>query len=470
MNFREQFMKIHFSDLWRWDGNIDRAQYLFFGLILFGIKFGLDWIIASFFFNSSWSIFDYAREGGLLAFPSNRTATQLLVLLAISIPFLWSGVVLTIRRLRSAGLWPGLVILFVAPVIKLLLFALLCLLPPRELRSARPHGTVRPRDFLEKIIPRHPVGNAAVAVFFTLLLTLAAVWFGTTVLKDYGWALFVGLPFWLGFISTLIFCFHQPRRLGGCLQVSLCTILFAGAGLLLIGFEGMICIIMAAPLAIIMAVIGGLAAYAIQKGWRWRNDSSNLFCVAILWTPLMMGLEHYEKPAPPLLEIKTSVEVNASPEKVWRNVVSFSDLPPAKEWLFRLGVAYPVRAEIQGRGRGAVRYCNFSTGSFVEPIEIWDEPRELEFSVSENPPAMEELTFYKGLHPPHLDGYLVSKRGRFRLVALPNNRTRLEGTTWYQHNLWPSRYWQIWSDHIIHRIHLRVLNHVKLLSESAEKP
>ena len=32
-------------------------------------------------------------------------------------------------------------------------------------------------------------------------------------------------------------------------------------------------------------------------------------------------------------------------------------------------------------------------------------------------------------------------------------------------NLWPSDYWRVWSDHIIHTIHLRVLNHVKQLSE-----
>ena len=44
----------------------------------------------------------------------------------------------------------------------------------------------------------------------------------------------------------------------------------------------------------------------------------------------------------------------------------------------------------------------------------------------------------------------------------------LEGTTWYYHRLWPARYWQVWSDYIIHTIHLRVLHHVKKLSERPE--
>ena len=41
----------------------------------------------------------------------------------------------------------------------------------------------------------------------------------------------------------------------------------------------------------------------------------------------------------------------------------------------------------------------------------------------------------------------------------------LTGSTWYQHHLWPADYWRLWSDAIIHRIHLRVLRHIKVLSE-----
>ena len=119
-----------------------------------------------------------------------------------------------------------------------------------------------------------------------------------------------------------------------------------------------------------------------------------------------------------------------------------------------------------GSGPGAVRHCVFSTGPFVEPIEIWDEPHLLRFSVTKNPPPMEEWTPYKAIHPPHLDGFLASERGQFQLIPLPDGGTRLEGTTWYRHNMWPVMYWQTWSDLIIHRIHLRVLQHIK---ERAEK-
>jgi len=225
--------------------------------------------------------------------------------------------------------------------------------------------------------------------------------------------------------------------------------------------------LMAAPLAFALAAIGALAGHAVQAGRR-RGTSARLFCVPFLAMPLMLGTDSLRTGPPPLLRVVTAVEVEAPVERVWPHVVEFSELPSPTEPLFRLGIAYPIHAEIHGHGAGAVRHCVFSTGPFVEPIEVWDEPRLLRFSVTQNPAPMQEWTPYREVHPPHLDGFLVSRQGQFRLTALPNGRTRLEGTTWYHHSLWPAAYWQLWSDQIIHRIHRRVLNHVKNLSEKRE--
>jgi len=78
---------------------------------------------------------------------------------------------------------------------------------------------------------------------------------------------------------------------------------------------------------------------------------------------------------------------------------------------------------------------------------------------------MEELSPYPHLKTPHLHGYLQSHESELRLTALPGGRTLLEGTTWYTDRIWPSQYWETWSDLMIHHIHLRVLYHIKNLSE-----
>jgi len=55
----------------------------------------------------------------------------------------------------------------------------------------------------------------------------------------------------------------------------------------------------------------------------------------------------------------------------------------------------------------------------------------------------------------------VSLFGHRLPIPLPGGRTRLEGSTWYELDLAPQAYWSIWSDLIVHRIHRRVLEHIR---------
>jgi hypothetical protein len=79
---------------------------------------------------------------------------------------------------------------------------------------------------------------------------------------------------------------------------------------------------------------------------------------------------------------------------------------------------------------------------------------------------MQEWTPYRHVRPPHLKGFLTAEKGEFRLTPLAGGGTRLEGTTWYRHHMWPAAYWRLWSDAIIHRIHMRVLAHIRREAEA----
>jgi hypothetical protein len=228
-----------------------------------------------------------------------------------------------------------------------------------------------------------------------------------------------------------------------------------------IAWEGLVCLIMAAPIGLALASLGGALGYWANH-WRWiQSDSPAAFSVLLLLVPGVQWTEHVAAVPPPVFIVHSAIEINAPPQTVWKQVIAFTEIPPPKEWMFRAGIAYPIRAEVIGSGPGAERHCVFSTGAFVEPIEVWDEPHKLKFSVTSNPAPMEEWTPYPHIDPPHLHGFMISKSGQFLLTPLPNGRTRLEGTTWYQHGLWPAAYWRLWSDAIIHRIHMRVLTHIK---------
>src|SRR5205814_1011847 len=150
----------------------------------------------------------------------------------------------------------------------------------------------------------------------------------------------------------------------------------------------------------------------------------------------------------------------------WPHVIAFQPIAGPQPFVFRLGIAAPLSARIVGTGAGAVRYCEFTTGAFVEPITVWEPGRRLAFDVTSSPPPLREWSPYAHVTPPHLDGYLRSKRGEFRLIARPNGGTRLEGRTWYELEMAPEGYWQLQADSLIHQIHLRVLDHIKREAEA----
>lgn len=310
-----------------------------------------------------------------------------------------------------------------------------------------------------------PLSKAGAAGLTTLYaLPLIAIGTGGS---NYGWILFVLLPMLSGFVSVLLYTWRTwTRTWGECALAAVLAVAFQGFGLLFFAIEGILCVLMASPLTAALAITGGHFAYIVRGQVRNPRTSTSLLLFLVLAAPVLLGAESAADREPPVYAVRTSVEVDAPPSVVWKNVVSFHELPPPDDWLFRTGIAYPLRAEIRGTGVGAVRYCVFSTGAFVEPIEVWDEPRLLRFTVAENPPSMHELSPWGDIHPPHLEGFLVSRRGQFRLTELPGGRTHLEGTTWYSHGLYPAGYWRLWSDWIIHRIHLRVLREVARVSES----
>jgi hypothetical protein len=178
-------------------------------------------------------------------------------------------------------------------------------------------------------------------------------------------------------------------------------------------------------------------------------------------TPFGAGLEHAFLPADDWFQVTTAIELPASPGLVWQTILEPAKLAPPSHPLFRAGVAFPLASHIEGFGPSATRYCDFSTGKLVEPVLIWDDRRQLRFTVASNPLPMQEWTPYSQIHPPHLDGFLISKQGEFRLTELSDGGTRLEATTWYQHHLAPAHYWRWWSDYIIHRVHEMVLGNIR---------
>ena len=452
------------ANLWQWQGRVKRGLFFTVGVVGFLVKFCLDWVVAVRGFQHPWGLPRYLHPfgsiQGIYSLPKTDIAFAF-VMLSIALPFIWLGIAMCVKRLRDAGQPVWLVGFFFVPFLNLVFFLTLCLVPSTKhlpLTEAAPWPSTRP---LDRLIPHGQWESAIVSMMVTSVLGFLLVLTGTKLIQSYGWGLFVALPFCLGLFSVLLHSYHEPRSYRACMQVALMPIVLLGGLLLIAAVEGLVCILMASPFAFALAVAGGWLGYGIQAVHWGRKRTPAMMSLVLLITPMFFSAEYVVKPQPSTFAVKSAVEINAPPEKVWKEVVSFAQIEPPKELLFRAGIAYPIRAEIYGHGVGAVRLCVFSTGPFVEPIQVWDEPHLLRFTVTSIPAPLEELTPYSHIEPPHLHGYFHSHQGQFLLTELPGGRTRVEGTTWYSTTMWPEFYWHLWSDYVIHRIHLRVLNHIK---------
>jgi hypothetical protein len=459
-------MKIRISDLWRWDGTIDRGPYAALGISLMLVKYAIDrwltWNLAGLTF-SPWAY--WLRTGPIpdLAHDPSR-ASYGYAMLASALPFVWSGIVLTVRRLRSAALPRWLALLFFVPFVNVMLFATLCALRAQTNDEAG----ARRESFLERLVPQSQLGSALMSLAIVTPTTGALAYASAQWLGSYGWGLFVGLPFFVGMVSAILHGYRTPRSLGSCITVAVAALGILAGALFVFAIEGAICILMATPIALGLALLGALVGWSIQDR-TGRIGDAGYACLSVSFAmPLLLVADALHPAQPPEYSVETAIDIDAPRERVWNEVVAFSEMPPPTELVFRSGIAYPLRAEISGHGVGAVRRCVFSTGAFVEPIEVWDEPRRLEFSVAAQPRAMNELMPWPGADPPHVTDYFVSRRGRFDLVALDGDRTRLVGTTWYTHRIWPVAYWRMYSDWLLHTIHRRVLEHIREEAECAE--
>ena len=436
-----------------------RRDYLRDGLLLMLLKYTVDAGVILIVADVAWTPLDYVAS--TIALHGSKAAqfpvALNLWLLAWTLIFVCIGVVLSVRRARDAGVPPWLVVAFFLPVLNYALMVLLLLLPTGREVADEPL-----RD------ETGPVGpHSSRAVFLGVVSGLAAVTalvgLGTLLIQSYGWTLFLATPFVIGVASAFVARRADPAGPDATGVVVLVTLATVAVAVVFLAFEGLVCLAMAIPLVVPLAMIGGVIGRELAG--RIVSPASSVMLMLLLIPP-GHAMDRLVENAPPR-EVMTAVEIDAPPEKVWTYVVSFSDITSPPAWYFRLGLAAPLRARIDGTGVGAIRWCEFTTGAFREPITAWDEPARLAFDVTDQPPPLQEWSPWRSVYAPHLQGFFRSTKGEFRLVRLPGNRTRLEGRTWYRLKMEPQVYWTVIADAIVHRIHVRVLDHIRLEAQGS---
>ena len=317
----------------------------------------------------------------------------------------------------------------------------------------------------KKFDKRQVKATIFLGVLGALILLLPLSWRLYTM--KYGWTLFLFYPFSLGLLTSLLFNYNLPRKLSECVGVTLTSLALTMILFMLVKFEGAICILMAFPIFVLLGISGAFIGYL------FRNSKGNHKCFLmlslIILNPMMMGFESRYPKDPPLDMIRTCVVVKAPIQSVWNILTSHIEYGKNEGVLFRAGVNYPISSELIFQENKYFLKCQTKEGLLMAPVTVFEPNKRLTFRPLNTPPPMKELSIYFDIHPAHLDGHFRIQEGTFSLTSLQDGSTRLEGITLYEHEIWPTQYWRLWSHWIIDRMHRKVLSVIKERTESELK-
>src|SRR5687768_16708638 len=293
--------------LWRLEGTVGRLTYLSAGVAGFALKYSIDWLMSLLFFEQQWSPFSYWRLFRLDSPGATGVSLPMFTgLFVASMPFLWFAMAMTLLRLRDAGRSSGWAALLFVPIANVLLFAILALLPARSAAKA-----VDRSGILE---------SALFALVMSVGLGLLAIGVSTQLLASYGVGLFVAVPFSVAYLGAFLHRRRYPNSPSQPVMVAVLSLVLLGGFLLALAWEGLLCLLMAAPLGLIAAMIGAyLGGRSAVGGVRTR---ANAAYVVVVGLPAILFGEAAIAPEPPTYRVDSTIVIDAPIEHVWRNVVS----------------------------------------------------------------------------------------------------------------------------------------------------
>jgi hypothetical protein len=214
---------------------------------------------------------------------------------------------------------------------------------------------------------------------------------------------------WLQIVS-IAFIYTMPLSLGGlvCLlgykldrpsgfwalgapPLTMALLLF---GSLLFEIEAALCVLVASPVVVPLALFGGWSMSLLLNKW----DPSKLPVSVVVLLPFVVSpLERAWDSPHETRVIQDTVRIAASPEIIWSQIYAVPAIQreeiPA-QWIYHLGFPRPVSAMIDHKGVGGKRHATFEGDvSFYEVVSHWEPGRKLAFSIKADPEFIPRTAF-----------------------------------------------------------------------------
>jgi len=269
------------------------------------------------------------------------------------------------------------------------------------------------------------------------------------------------LPAVIGMIHVFI---RSREKVPGLVAAIFEPMLPAGTCLVLslvIHWEGTICLVMALPVIMLMAALGGLIMKLVL-GFKGKN----LVFATFVFLPIPLSLVEQNVPLPQEKQVVTnSIRISAPAEKVWAKIVRVDRITePQESFFFTMGFPRPVEAVLTGDGVGQTRLATFERGlQFFETVTAWRANEKLAFTIKADPKmtpltTLDEHVTVGGAFFDVLSGtYEIEKHGPREVTLKLYSEHRV--STHYNF------YARIWSRYLMSEIQSNILKVIKTRAE-----
>jgi hypothetical protein len=275
------------------------------------------------------------------------------------------------------------------------------------------------------------------------------------------------LPLVLGFLTVISASDRQRRSAAYCTLAPLGTIALSLLVALLVGWEGTICLIMAAVIYAPLASVGGLVTFLVLKATQKKQVHSSvvasllLLPVASAWVESQLELPRAHE------QVNTQIEIAAPPSIIWQEIIRVRPITePLDGFFYKMGFPKPVEATLSHEGVGGVRRASFERGlTFTETVDVWVPEQQLSFSIASAPDSVPPTTLDE--HVVVGGRYFDVLRGTYRIGPGPGGGSILYLSSDIRISTRFNFYAGLWGRFLMHDIQSTILQVLKARAEQA---
>ncbi|MBX7148722.1 hypothetical protein K1X76_06510 [bacterium] len=268
------------------------------------------------------------------------------------------------------------------------------------------------------------------------------------------------LPFVVGIIA--VFYSSKPIRIWSALFLPWIPMCFLLLFALLVGWEGSICLIMAACIHLPLASIGGLVGWLARV---FKNSHGRLATVMMgffLVAPASSALVENQLVLPTKERIvKTEISIEAKRDVIWQHIIRVQKIDePITGFFYTMGFPKPIEADLSFEGLGGVRRALFDKGLFfTETITEWKNKEVIAFSIKADPNATPLTTLDAHVVPG--GRYFDVLEGKYEIEMIDESHAILHLQSRYEVSTFFNFYAQLWGDFLMRDVQNSILKVIK---------